>query len=300
MFVKFLIASRGETACQAIRTARRIAVALAIGSFAGAQAQTPAASQPITIGTSTTINSKPLGEMRTINVVLPPGYAKAPAKRYPVLYLIDGGVEQDLLNIAGPALNGGMWGRSAEVIVVGIETKDRRRELVGPTRDPELLKKYPTAGSSAKFRAFIRDEVKPLVDRSFRTNGEDAVIGESLAGLFIVEPALFDGYAAIDPSLWWDKEALSNLAAARIGARHKAHPLYLAIAKEQSEEPGAAARVTAAVRAAGPRFCFNPRPDLTHATIYQQVSPQALQFLLPPAEPAPAEFGFEVTCSQKS
>lgn len=278
---------------------------LLIGS-AQAAAAPPSDSdaQPITIGTTLAVASKALGEARKVNVVLPASYSKG-SKRYPVLYLIDGGVEQDLLNVAGVALNGGIWGRSADAIIVGIETKDRRRELVGPTADPELRKKYPTAGSSAAFRAFIRDEVKPLVEKNYRTSGEDAVIGESLAGLFIVEtymaePGLFGSYAAIDPSLWWDKEALSKLAAARIGARQKGHPLYLAIAREQSEEPDAAARVTASVQSAGPRFCFNPRPDLTHATIYQQVSPQALQFLLPPAEPAPAEFGFEVTCSRKS
>lgn len=266
---------------------------------------TPIASAPINIGTSHSLSSPELGETRTVNVVLPANYAKNTAKRYPVLYLIDGGVDQDLLNVAGVALNGGIWGRSGEVILVGIETKDRRRELVGPTRDPELIKKYPTAGSSAAFRDFIRDEVKPLVERGYRTNGVDAVIGESLAGLFIVEtymvePALFDGYGAIDPSLWWDKEALSKVAAAKIGAAQKDRPLYLAIAKEQSEEPAAANRVIDRVRAAGGRLCFNPRPDLTHATIYQQVSPQALQFLLPPAEPAPPEFGFEVSCSPKS
>jgi predicted alpha/beta superfamily hydrolase len=262
-------------------------------------------SSPITIGSSLTIASKPLAENRTVNVILPASYVKETGKRYPVLYLIDGGVDQDLLNVAGVALNGGIWGRSAEAIVVGIETKDSRKALVSPTADPELRRKYPTAGSSAAFRAFIRDEVKPLIGKNYRTSGDEAVIGESLAGLFIVEtymvePALFDSYAAIDPSLWWDKEALSKLAAAKIGARQKDHPLYLAIAKEQSEEPAAAARLRARVRSVGAKFCFNPRPDLTHATIYQQVSPQALQFLLPPAEPAPAEFGFEVTCSPKS
>ncbi len=264
----------------------------------------PSASQPIVIGTNHTIQSRPLNEARAINVITPPGYSKSPAKRYPVLYVVDGGVEQDLLNVAGVALNGGMWGRSAEVIVVGIETRDRRRELVGPTSDPGLLKKYPTAGASAAFRAFIRNEVKPLVERAYRTNGQDAVIGESLAGLFIVEtylaePGLFDGYAAIDPSLWWDKEALSKTANAKIGEAQKDHPLYLAIAREQSEEPAAFDRLKARVPA-GARFCFNSRSDLTHATIYQQLSPQALQFLLPPAEPAPAEFGFEVTCSPRS
>ena len=274
--------------------------------FAGlalAAAPPPVAEQSINIGTSHRISSARLHEVRTINVVLPAGYAKRPDRSYPVLYVVDGGVEQDLLNVAGVALNGGIWGRSAEVILVGIETKDRRRELVGPTRDPELRKKYPTAGSSASFRAFIRDEVKPLIKRSYRTNGDDAVLGESLAGLFVIEtyiaePALFDGYGAVDPSLWWDKEALSKTASANIGASHTGHKLYLAIGKEQSEESAAVNRLLTSVPAAG--LCFASRPDLTHATIYQQVSPQALQFLLPPAEPAPPEFGFEVQCSRKS
>lgn len=265
----------------------------------------PAPAKAITIGTSYTLNSKPLSEQRTINIVLPPGYASEPAKRYPVLYVIDGGVDQDLLNIAGIVLNGGTWGRSAEAIVIGIETKDRRRELTGPTRDPELMKKYPTLGSSAAFRAFIREEVKPLVEGAFRTSGRDALIGESLAGLFVVdtymtEPALFGGYGAVDPSLWWDKEALSKSAARVIGPRQANHPLYIAVAREQSDEPAAVNRVLASASQGKGALCFSKRTDLTHATIYQQLAPQMLQFLLPPAQPAPAEFGFEVTCSPKS
>jgi len=59
-------------------------------------------------------------------------------------------------------------------------------------------------------------------------------------------------------------------------------------------------RLFASLPTAKGALCFNKRPDLTHATIYQQLAPQMLQFLLPPAEPAPAEFGFEVTCSPKS
>jgi predicted alpha/beta superfamily hydrolase len=72
--------------------------------------------------------------------------------------------------------------RLGGAIVVGIESRDRRKELVGSTSDPELLKRYPTAGSSAKFREFIRAEVKPLIARSYRTNGKDAVLGEVACG----------------------------------------------------------------------------------------------------------------------
>jgi predicted alpha/beta superfamily hydrolase len=282
-----------------------MSVLTAFTALALASPDTAAQPQPITIGRSHEIRSKPLAETRKVNVVLPPGYEKNSKARYPVLYLIDGGVEQDLINVSGVALTGGMWGRSSESIVVGIETKDRRRELVGPTRDPELMKKYPRAGSSAAFRAFIRDEVKPLVERSYRTNGRDAVLGESLAGLFVVEtymtePQLFDGYGAIDPSLWWDKEALSKTAGGRIGARQDGHRLYVAIAKEQAEQPAALARILAHVPGPASQLCFNPRPDLTHATIYQQLAPQALQFLLPPVEAPPPEFGFEVQCSPRS
>ena len=284
------------------RTILRLAAGLltiALPAAASGQASTT-----ITIGTSQTLSSKALGEPRTINVVLPAGYAKATAKRYPVIYLIDGGVDQDLLHVAGVVQLGSIWGRMGEAILVGVETKDRRRELVGKTSDPELLKKYPTAGASAAFRTFLRDEVKPLVERQYRTSGKGVVIGESLAGLFIIEtfmaePALFDGYAAIDPSLWWDKEALSRRTAA-IGTAQRGKRLYVALAKEQLETPAAANRVTAAARAAGADLCVAARPDQTHATIYQQVEAQALQFLLPPAEAAPPEFGFEVQCSPRS
>jgi predicted alpha/beta superfamily hydrolase len=263
-----------------------------------------ATAQPISIGQAHSIASVALREPRLVNVVLPASYAKQPEKRYPVLYLIDGGLEQDLLHVTGAMHLGAMWGRSAEAILVGIETRDRRRELVGPTKDPELLRKYPTAGSSEAFRAFIRDEVKPLIQRSYRTSGQDAVIGESLAGLFILEtyfdePTLFNSYAAIDPSLWWDKEALSRTAAAKVGALQKARPLYLALAKEQAEAPAAMARVAHALKGAVSRWCLAVRQDLLHSTIYQQLTPQALQFLMPPKEPAPAEFGFTVHCSEQ-
>jgi predicted alpha/beta superfamily hydrolase len=276
------------------------ALALAVPASAPAGPGTP-----IVIGTSQGLQSSALGENRTINIVLPASYGKSPDKRYPVLYLIDGGVDQDLLHVAGMLQLNSAWGRSREAILVGITTKDRRRELTGPVKDAKLLKHYPTSGSSALFRTFIRDEVKPFVERSYRTNGYDAVIGESLAGLFILDtylaaPSLFDAYGAISPSLWWDQEAVSKSAAAKLGAKQRGRRLYLAAANEGAEMRAADDRVVDALKAKEANWCFTLRDDLVHSTIYQQLTPQALQFLLPPDEAPPPDYGFEVTCSQKS
>jgi predicted alpha/beta superfamily hydrolase len=268
-----------------------------------AQQPAPQDGQPIEIGRSFKVHSSSLGEERVVNVHLPPGYGSG-EKRYPVLYLIDGGVDQDFPHVTGTAQLGALWGRSQEVIVVGVATKDRRRELVGPTRDPDLLTRYPTAGQSAAFRRFIRSEVMPVVEARYRTNGTTGVLGESLAGLFIVEtflrePDLFDHYAAISPSLWWDKERLSLEAGRLIGASHSDKRLYVATANEGSDMKPAVDRLLTALRPVG-ELCYVPRDDLTHATIYHAVSPQALQFLFPPAEKPDPQMGFELTCSPRS
>lgn len=277
----------------------------AVGVFArAAPAQTPQiVAKPITIGETQTIQSKALGEAREINIYLPPAYADK-TKRFPVLYLIDGGLDQDFLHVVGTSHLGAIWGRSQPVIIVGIATKDRRKELIGPTLDAEALKRAPTAGKSANFRAFIRNEVKPMIARSYRTSGIDAVIGESLAGLFIVEtylrePSLFGSYAAISPSLWWDKERLSYQAAELLGQKPEGRPLYLSIANEGSEMQSGMDRFVAAL-SARTHWCYAPRPDLTHATIYHGISPAVLQFLFPTDVKHDPENGFEIKCSKKS
>ena len=63
---------------------------------------------------------------------------------------------------------------------------------------------------------------------------------------------------------------------------------------------GAMNRLLGILRPDVRNLCLAARPDLLHSTIYQQLTPQALQFILPPAEAPPPEFGFEVQCSPKS
>ncbi|WP_232493873.1 alpha/beta hydrolase [Novosphingobium kaempferiae] len=269
-------------------------------SVPGAAIAAAPAPTPITIG-QTHLVAFADDDLRQVNVYLPEGYA-AGTEHYPVLYLIDGGLSQDFLHIAGTSALNAIWGRSLPVIVVGIESKDRRAELIGSAGNAAQHKQYPTAGQSARFRAFLREKVKPLVEADYRTNGDDGVIGESLAGLFIVEtwlrePGLFHRYAAIDASLWWDDAALANAAAGLLAANRGTAELYLTYSNEGPDTAIAAQRVASS---GGSLVCLSPREDLTHATAYHVVSPQALQFLFPTDNKHDPEWGFEVTCSKKS
>lgn len=277
---------------------RLLALALAL---VAAPVLAEPARKPITLGESYTVPSQVMDTERTINVYLPAGYAKGD-KRYPVLYLIDGAVDQDFVHVVGASVIGAAWGRQQEAIIVGIATKDRRDELTGPTADPALLAKYPTAGHSERFRRFVREEVKPLIAARYRTNGTDGVIGESLAGLFIAEtwlrePDLFGSYAAVSPSLWWDNGGLPAAAPGLVGEGQAGHRLMIATADEGAEEAAFDARFLAAL---GQRreVCAVKHPEYTHATIYHAVTPAALQFLFPTPEKLDPQYGFTTGCPE--
>ncbi|MFC4295380.1 alpha/beta hydrolase [Novosphingobium tardum] len=287
---------------------RLIALAALLALTAPAEARTPdrvqardAAVSPITLGETYRFRSAVMDEERVLNVYLPDGYAKG-TQRYPVLYLIDGGIDQDFIHVVGSSQLGSTWARSQAAIVVGIATKDRRNELTGCTADKALLAKYPTAGHSQRFRDFIRDEVKPWVAGRYRTDGNDGVIGESLAGLFIAEtwlkqPDLFRNYAAISPSLWWDNAALT--VTSKVGPRQAGRRFFLATAEEGAESGAIADRFVAELNPARD-WCFAPHPEFTHATIYHAVVPAALQFLFPTTVAQDAQYGFTLGCSKKS
>lgn len=278
-----------------------LACLLGAGSACAAEPGSHAGATPITIG-ETRLAEFGEGDSRQINVYLPDGYGEESARRYPVLYVIDGGLSQDFLHVAGTSALNAVWGRSLPVIVVGVETKDRRAELIGSPGTAAQHKQYPTAGQSARFRAFLRETVKPLVEANYRTSGQDGVIGESLAGLFIAEtwlrePGLFDRYVAIDASLWWQDGALSKAAAGLLAAPQTRGPLLLTYSNEGPDTASAAQRLA---QAGGAQVCLLPREDLTHATAYHALSPQALQFLFPTNDKHDPEWGFEVPCSKRS
>ncbi|SEN01443.1 hypothetical protein SAMN05444354_12852 [Stigmatella aurantiaca] len=244
---------------------------------------------PVAPGEAFTLPSAILQETRRINVYVPPRSAQEDAGRYPVLYMPDGGLAEDFPHVAETVDAAIRAGQLRQVFVVGIENTERRRDMTGPTEVAEDRAIAPRVGGSAAFRRFLREELMPEVRRRYPVTDETAIIGESLAGLFIVEtfflePELFGTFIALSPSLWWNGEELVRKAGERLQARPELRGgLYLASADEDNIVP-AAARLAETLRASAPaglRWRYEPRPDLRHDNIYRSLAPRVLRQWLP-------------------
>ena len=235
-----------------------------------------------------TIDSRALAERRTINVYTPPGYAAARSTSFPVLYMPDGGLAEDFPHVANTIDSLIGHGVIRPVIVVGIENTQRRRDLTGPTSVASDSTIAPKVGGSAAFRRFVREELMPDVRRRYRCSGETTIVGESLAGLFVVEtfllePKLFDRYIAFSPSVWWNGGALLRTAEGGTGRKGRARrTLFLSAANEEQIADGTALLVVR-LRTQAPgslELVYEPRPDLEHSTIFRAVAPEAFARVL--------------------
>lgn len=255
-----------------------------------AAAQSSVDVHELAIGETFTFWSEVLGETRRINVYAPAAYAESDSAFLPVLYMPDGGIGEDFLHIAGLVQISSLNGTMRPHLLVGIENTERRRDLTGPTEVEDDRSIAPRVGGSAAFRSFLRDELQPVIDSLYRTTGESALVGESLAGLFVVEtlllePDLFDTYIAVDASLWWNDERLVKRAVELLRrAQLEDKTLFLATSREP-ELAEANARLFANLRDAGLsgfEVHYLPMPDEEHWTVYHPAALSAFRAVLSP------------------
>jgi predicted alpha/beta superfamily hydrolase len=142
-------------------------------------------------------------------IQLPEGYANS-NKKYPVVYVTDG---QWCFNSVLQAYNGYRYdGMVPDLIIVGITWTGDYESSRGRDFTPTHIESFPTSGNAPKFLAVIKNEITRYIDSTYRTEkNEKALYGASLGGLFAVytlfhEPALFNRYMIISPSLWWENE----------------------------------------------------------------------------------------------
>jgi predicted alpha/beta superfamily hydrolase len=269
---------------------RLLGLVVALGAVSACHRSPSAASShppadPVPAHTSFTVESGALAETRLVHVHTPRTAAAGPL---PVLYMPDGGMDEDFPHVVNAVEALVQQGKVRPVIVVGIPNTQRRRDLTGPTEVASDRAIAPKVGGSAAFRQFIREELIPEIDRRYKTTAERGIIGESLAGLFVVEtfleePSLFTHYVALDPSLWWNKGALVASAANRLRAFDSSpRTLYLAASKD-AESRGGPSQLAEVIRRSPPpglRWDYKLRRDLTHATIFRALENEALEAAL--------------------
>ena len=263
------------------------AIAASVSLASAAAAQT---SSPLVIGETFTIDSKVMHEVRRINVFRPTVYGDSIKEPLPVMYMPDGGMAEDFLHVAGLIEVSVSNGTMRPFILVGIENTQRRRDMTGPTENPEDRKIAPQVGGSAMFREFIRTELMPAIKSRYRTTSETAIVGESLAGLFVVEtllrePNLFDTYIAFDPSLWWNNGKLVTDAPPILKERQlKGKSLYIATSSnaglaELSVKLNNAIKSTPSI---GLDWHYVTMPAESHATIYHPAALRAFRTVFKP------------------
>jgi len=234
------------------------------------------------------IESQQLGETRNINVWAPPEY-KTSRDALPVMYMPDGGiVDEDFPHVANTLAELIQAKKIPPVILVGIANTQRRRDLTGFTNVAKDKKIAPIVGGSEKFRAFIKEELFPEINKRYRTAAEGSIIGESLAGLFVEEtflltPDMFDNYIAFDPSLWWNDRYLVRSAKEYL-SKFPPHDKKIWIAgsgtKGISKNVKKFAEILRTVNLANVMWKYAPEPKEEHGTIFRATKEKAIIWTL--------------------
>src|SRR6266404_8485212 len=176
-------------------------------------------------------SSKVLGNRRDVLVYLPPGYRRFSRRRYSVLYLHDG---QNVFD-AATSFSGVEWGvdETTErlvrkkliepLIIVAIANtgEDRIHEYAptGGVIDAKAKRKKRSRGLARQYGQFLIEELKPYIDKKYRTKREPEFTGlggSSLGGLVtlaigLLFPHAFNRLIVMSPSIWWDDFAIYRL-----------------------------------------------------------------------------------------
>ena len=164
-------------------------------------------------------------------VYLPPGYSRFSRRRYPVLYLHDG---QNVFD-AATSFAGVEWGvdETAQrlirqnlieplIIVAVFNLGEERIHEYAPTQGvitPHDRPKKRSRGLAGIYGRFLIDELKPFIDRKYRTKPEaefTGLGGSSLGGLATLAIGIifwetFRRLIVMSPSVWWDDFAIIQI-----------------------------------------------------------------------------------------
>ena len=212
-----------------------------------------------------------------------------PPTGYPVVYLLDG-------NAVLMELNASLLARLAAqkqppVLVLLSYDNDLRIDAKGRSHDYT-----PANGGADAFLKLIESRVKPAVAAKVAINSQRQTLwGHSYGGLFVLhtlltQPAAFQNYVAVEPSLWWGKGFILQ-EAQRVIDRHSTLSAHLWLwtgggekmrsappnIKQQPLPADAAQRLAERLATLnGLRVSFREWPGLDHGTMFSAAIAPAL------------------------
>ena len=230
---------------------RTLGIGLILCVTPPATARSPAATSPradpdgvpIVIGSIHRIRSTVYGTEQVLTVRLPRGYGEDPGKRYPVVFSVDGGPDQDFELLAGVAAEAEFSTSFEPFILVGVKTDDRYKQLTPDLKRLPIEKLKANfgdrmvPGGADRFRDYLARDVIPWAVGRYRTDRK-VLTAASLGGLFVLDtflerPALFDDYIALTPSVWWDDGRVVDEAARKLAAHGRSdRRLYFTMGDE--------------------------------------------------------------------
>ncbi|WP_372766653.1 alpha/beta hydrolase-fold protein [Lutibacter sp.] len=191
-----------------------------------------------TIASKDSIYSKTFNEQKQFWVQLPENYNPKSPEKFPVVYILDGGVQLKTLG----TVYENYWGHYLpNMILVGISNStNRTRDLTtSQIKMRSGTEMDENTGGAEKFTQYIEKELIPFIDKNYPTTPYRTLIGHSYAGLFTINMlinhnSLFKNYIAIDPSLDWDNQKLLKQAKGKLTSEiFKGKSLFVSMSAEQ-------------------------------------------------------------------
>ena len=206
----------------------------------------------VEIGERRSLHSDVLGEDRAYWVYLPASYddERYAPQAYPVMYLLDGSAHfhsaSGVVQFMSTGINGNI--QVPEMIVVAIPNTNRTRDLTptnsSTTPDGEETPAFAESGGGDEFLRFMREELFPEIESTYRTRPWRLFVGHSFGGLLALHaavnrPDMFQAYIAIDPSLWWDEQRLLGEAQTYFTETEGLEgSIFVTLANNPTPEPG--------------------------------------------------------------
>jgi len=192
-----------------------------------------------------TMKSTSTGRDYDLYIHLPSDYGKDKARKYPVLYILDGQWDFKLMD---SVLGGLVYDKfGPEIILVGITYSGENpnyNDLRAMDLTPIAAPQVKGSGDAPKFLNFLKTELAPFIEKNYQADPSHRMLqGSSYAGLFTLyamfsQPEFFSGYISASPAVSY-ADGYAFKMEAEYASAHKALPakLFLAVGDREGLAP---------------------------------------------------------------